>query len=126
MVKVALLGVMAVLLALQFKNDKSEYGIYITIAGGMLIFSLGISKVESIMDTIATLKTYLSINSTYIGLLIKMLGITYIAEFASNLCKDAGYASISNQIEMVGKLTILSMSMPIITALLETIHGFLS
>lgn len=126
MVKVALLGVMAVLLALQFKNDKSEYGIYITIAGGMLIFSLGISKVESIMDTIATLKTYLSINSTYIGLLIKMLGITYIAEFASNLCKDAGYASIPNQIEMVGKLTILSMSMPIITALLETIHGFLS
>lgn len=117
---------MAVLLALLFKNDKSEYGVYITIAGGMLIFSLGISKVETIMDTIATLKGYLSINSTYMGVLVKMLGITYIAEFASNLCKDAGYASISSQIEMVGKLTILSMSMPIITALLETIHSFLN
>lgn len=126
MVKVALIGVIVVLLALQFKGGKSEYSIYITIVGGMLIFSLGISKLEVIMDTIEKIKGYLEINGTYMVILLKMVGITYIAEFASNLCKDAGYGSISNQIEMVGKLTILSMSMPIITALLEIVHDVLN
>lgn len=126
MVKVALIGVIVVLLALQFKGGKSEYSIYITIVGGMLIFSLGVSKLEVIMDTIEKIKGYLEINGTYMVILLKMVGITYIAEFASNLCKDAGYGSISNQIEMVGKLTILSMSMPIITALLEIVHDVLN
>lgn len=126
MVKVALIGVIVVLLALQFKGGKSEYSIYITIVGGMLIFSLGISKLEVIMDTIEKIKGYLEINGTYMVILLKMVGITYIAEFASNLCKDAGYGSISNQIEMVGKLTILSMSMPIITALLKIVHDVLN
>lgn len=125
MVKVALIGIIVVLLALQFKGGKSEYSIYITIVGGMLIFSLGIGKLEVIMNTIEKIKGYLEINGTYMVILLKMVGITYIAEFASNLCKDAGYGSISNQIEMVGKLTILSMSMPIITALLEIVHDVL-
>lgn len=125
MVKVALIGIIVVLLALQFKGGKSEYSIYITIVGGMLIFSLGIGKLEVIMSTIEKIKGYLEINGTYMVILLKMVGITYIAEFASNLCKDAGYGSISNQIEMVGKLTILSMSMPIITALLEIVHDVL-
>ena len=54
-----------------------------------------------------------------------MLGITYVAEFSSAICKDAGYQSIANQIEIFGKITILVMSLPIILALMKTIQEFL-
>ena len=55
-----------------------------------------------------------------------MTGITYIAEFASGICKDAGYGALGGQIEIFGKLSILAVSMPIVLALLETLQGFLA
>lgn len=62
----------------------------------------------------------------YFKILLKIIGITYVAEFASDLCKDAGYATIAGQIQMFGKLTVLAAGIPVLTALLETIRGFLS
>ena len=54
-------------------------------------------------------------------ILFKILGVAYLAEFGSALCKDAGQNAISGQIELVGKLTILAISMPVVTSLFETI-----
>ena len=57
--------------------------------------------------------------------MLKMIGITYISEFSSSICKDTGYQTIAVQIEVFSKLTILAMGMPILLALLETIQEFL-
>jgi hypothetical protein len=64
-------------------------------------------------------------SSVFVGAL-KMAGITYIAEFASGICKDAGYGSLGTQIEIFAKLSILAVSMPILLALLETVKQFLA
>ena len=56
---------------------------------------------------------------------IKMVGITYVAEFAMNICKDAGYAAVGNQIELFAKLSILVLSIPVLTVFLETVGSFL-
>ena len=48
-----------------------------------------------------------------------MIGVTYISEFASSLCRDAGYSTVAGQIELVGKLSILTIGMPIVLALFE-------
>lgn len=125
MLKVAALGLVAVLLALQFKSGKSEYGIYIGFAGCLIIFLYGIRKLENILDALGTIQNYINISDTYIFLLLKIVGITYIAEFSSDLCKDAGYGAIAGQIEFVGKLSILTISMPVLISLLESIRNFL-
>ena len=65
-------------------------------------------------------------DTAYIGTLIKMLGITYGAEFSAGICKDAGYQTIALQIEIFGKLAVLVLSMPVLMALLNTIKEFLS
>ena len=62
----------------------------------------------------------------YFYQLLKMLGITYAADFSSNICKDAGYQAIAVQIELFGKVTILVLSLPILLTLLRTIQEFLS
>ena len=55
----------------------------------------------------------------YITLLMKMIGVTYLSEFSSSICRDAGYSAVAGQIELVGKLTILTIGMPIVLALFE-------
>ncbi len=125
MIQIAILGLASVLLAIQFKGQKGEYGIYIALAASILIFGIGLTKIEVILAGIAEIQSYIHINETYVALLIKIVGITYVAEFASELCKDAGYSAIASQIEVAGKLTILTISMPVLMALLKTIHEFL-
>ena len=125
-VTIAVLGLTAVFLAIQLKGIKGEYGIYLVACAGLVIFFYGISKLETIVDVARQVQSYIKINSVYISALMKMIGITYIAEFASGICKDAGYGSLGSQIEIFGKLSILAVSMPILLALMETVQGFLS
>ena len=126
MIKIALLGLIAAMVAIQFKGRRPEYGLYISVSACLIIFALGVTKIKSIMAILEKIEGYISISPAYIALLLKMIGITYIAEFATSLCKDAGHDALSNQISIVGKLTILSMSMPIIVSLLDTISEFLA
>ncbi len=125
MVQVGIIGVAGALLAVQFKSGKAEYGIYISIALSLLIFFSIIKNLEMIVRIVRTIGDYISMDTVYIGTLLKMLGITYIAEFSSSICKDAGYQTIAGQIEIFGKLAVLVLSMPILMALLDTVKGFL-
>lgn len=125
-VSAAALGVVAVLLAVQFKAKGGEYGIYLVLAAGMVLFFFGTGKLQTIVETARQIEGYVHINSVYLTTLLKMAGITYIAEFASGICKDAGYGSIGTQIEIFGKLSILAVSMPILMALLETLGDFMA
>lgn len=125
-VSAAALGIIAVLLAVQFKSVGNEYGIYLVMAAGMVLFFFGTGKMQIIVETAKEIQGFINIDSIYLTTLLKMAGITYIAEFASGICKDAGYSSMGTQIEIFGKLSILAVSMPIILALLETLKGFLA
>lgn len=125
-IQIGIIGVAGALLAIQFKSQKAEYGIYISVALSILIFFGILGRLEIMIDTVKKISSYISMDTAYIGTLVKMLGITYIAEFSSSICKDAGYQTIAQQIEIFGKLAILVLSMPVLLALLDTIKEFLS
>ena len=125
-IQVAALAVAGVLLAVQFKSGKAEYGMYLGAALSLLIFFQILGKLNVILEVIKTIGEFLPLNKIFAGTLLKMLGITYVAEFSASICQDAGYQTIARQIEILGKLTILVMSMPILLALLQTIREFLT
>ncbi len=125
MSKIAAVGIVSILLAIIFKKTREELSLYISIAACIFIFFWGLGKLEVILDAIKQIQKYININQSYVGILIKIIGITYLTEFSASLCKDSGYHAIGEQIELVGKLTILAMSMPILLAILETINSFL-
>ena len=126
MLLIGLLGVAGALLAIQFKGGKTEYGIYIC-AGISLIIFLGIlSRLTVVLDIMEEIAGYIDLAPAYTGMLIKMLGITYVAEFSSAICRDAGYQTIAQQIEIFGKAVVLVLGLPVILALLEMIRDFLA
>lgn len=124
-VTIAVVGIVSVLLAVWMKGLKAEYGTFLVAAAGFFIFFYGITKLETILETIHRIQGFLDINQVYLTTLLKMTGIAYVAEFASGICKDAGFGSVGTQIEVFGKLSILAVSMPIVLALLDTLQVFL-
>ena len=126
MIKIAMIGLAAVLLALQVKVGRPEYEIFLTMATCLCIFFFLVTKLQIVLNAINQIQNYIRLDSRYVAILLKMIGITYVAEFSASLCRDAGYQAVAGQIELFGKLSILVSSMPVLLALLETISQFLS
>ena len=124
-IQAAVIGIVAVVLAVQIKALRPEYSTYLILVAGVIIASLGISRLDAILETVRTIGTYIHVQNIYLGTLLKMVGIAYIAEFASGICKDAGFSSLGIQVEMFGKLSILVISGPVLLALLETLQRFM-
>ena len=122
----AIVAVAAALMALNFKSFKSEYGMFISIGVSILAMGAVLSQLDYLIEIVETIRAYIGLDNVYILTVLKIIGITYVAEFASDVCKDCGYSSMANQVQVVGKLTVLCISMPILLALLETINGILS
>ena len=123
--KVAFIGIVGVLLAIQFKSQKPEYSLYIGFAVSLIIFAYAVQLLQVVLEQMDNLRMFLEGSSTYLATLLKVIGITYLCEFASGICKDAGYTAISGQIEVFGKLTVLFAGMPILFAVIEYIQDFL-
>lgn len=124
-IQIALFGVVGTLLALQFKSGKSEYGIYVSLAVSLFLFLCMLSRLEIFVRTVKKIADYIKLDAGQMSILLKMAGVTYVAEFTSGICKDAGYQNIAVQIEIFTKLTILAIGMPVLLALLELIGDFL-
>ena len=124
-IKIAVLGIAGVLIALPLKREKSEYSTLIAMVVCICIFFYLLTKVEFILDFAKKLEGMLPVDGRYVGMLLKMVGITYVAEFATNICKDAGYMAIGNQIEVFAKLSILMVSIPVLGAFLEMVESYL-
>ncbi|MEQ2948937.1 SpoIIIAC/SpoIIIAD family protein [Mediterraneibacter faecis] len=124
-IQIALFGVVGTLLALQFKSGKSEYGIYVSLAVSLFLFLCMLSRLEIFVQTVKKIADYIKLDAGQMSILLKMAGVTYVAEFASGICKDAGYQNIAVQIEIFTKLTILAIGMPVLLSLLELIGDFL-
>lgn len=119
MLRTALLGILTIMIAMAMKQGKAEFATFVSFTGSILIAWIAIQLLDGIVGGFERLEELLSVDMEYLALLMKMIGVTYLSEFASSLCRDAGYSAVAGQIELVGKLTILTIGMPIVMALFE-------
>ena len=124
-VKIGMLGIIGVLLAVQFKNTKPEYALYIGLGAAIMVFYYVVKSMYALSGQLASLQKYMAEGGSYLGTLLKIVGITYICEFSAGICKDAGYGSIASQIEILGKLTVMFAGLPILLAVIEQIQNFI-
>lgn len=123
-IKIACLGFCGVLLGVFLRQVHPALAEMISLATCILIIFYSLTKLSTVFELINMMEIYFSGQKEYFRILLKIIGITYVADFSANICKDAGYSAIAGQIEIFGKISILAVSSPIILALLETIHGF--
>lgn len=115
---IALIGLIIIILLRQY---KPEFAIYISLLTGALILIFVMDKLTGIINLLQTFANKASINSKFLMLLIKITGIAFLSEFAVSICKDSGETAIASKIEMGSKIIIISMSIPIMSNLLEII-----
>ena len=120
-IKIIGIALIALIIIILLKQYRPEFAIYISLLTGVLILLLVMDKLTGIINLLQSLANKTSINSTFLALLIKITGIAFLSEFAVSICKDSGEAAIASKIEIGTKIIIISMSIPIISSLLEII-----
>ena len=120
-IKIIGIGLTALVIIIVVRQYKPEFTLYISLLAGALILLFIMQKLEGIIDLLTTLSNKTAINNEFLTLLIKITGIAFLTEFAVSICKDSGESAIANKVDIGGKVIIVSMSIPIISSLLETV-----
>lgn len=120
-IKIIGICLISVVIIILLKQYKPEFAIYISMLTGILIILFVIDDLAGIINLLQSLANKVSINNTFLMLLIKITGIAFLSEFAVSICKDAGETAIASKMEIGAKIIIISMSIPIISSLLEII-----
>ncbi len=120
-IKILAIALIALIIIILLKQYRPEFAIYISLLTGVLIVLLVIDDLKGIIILLQSLASKASINGTFLTLLLKITGIAFLSEFAVSICKDSGEGAIASKIEIGSKIIIISMSIPIISSLLEII-----
>lgn len=119
--QIVALGIISTILIVIIKDFRPEFKILIAIVTGVMIFSMLLSEISYVIETVDSLSSRVNVNIAYFDTIIKIIGIAYIVEFASQISKDAGENSIAMKIEFGGKIMIMVLAMPILIALMDLI-----
>ncbi len=120
-IKIIGIGLTSLILIIILKQYKPEFAIYVSLLAGALILALIFSKISGIIELINNLTNKISIHKEFVTLLIKITGIAILTEFAVSICKDSGETAIASKVDMGGKVIMVSMTIPIMAGLLETL-----
>lgn len=123
-VQLVLLAVIGMLAALICKQHQMEISTIISLGICLALMFFMVQAFDKLVVFLQQIAGFM--NLEYIGMLLKLIGIAYVCEFASSLCKDAGYQAISGQIEMAGRIAIMVITLPVMETIIETIRQFLS
>ncbi|WP_373312629.1 MULTISPECIES: stage III sporulation protein AD [Heyndrickxia] len=121
MLKIVGIALITTFLALIIKEQKPNFAFLLVLFVGCAIFIYLVDQVYTIIRMVETIATNANVNTIYVKTILKIIGIAYIAEFASHISKDAGQGAMAAKVELAGKILILAMAIPILTVLIETV-----
>ena len=120
-IKIIGIGLISLIAIIILKQYRPEFALYVSIISGIFILVLSISQISGVINLLKSLASKANINSEFLGIILKITGIAILTEFAVSICQDSGESSIASKIDIGGKVMIITISIPIISSLLETI-----
>lgn len=119
--KIIGIGLTALIIIIILKQYRPEFALYTSIIAGIFILTFSLNNISGVIGMLKDLSSKANINSNFLGIILKITGIAILTEFAVSICQDSGESAIANKIDIGGKVIIITISLPIISTLLETI-----
>ena len=117
-------GIMVgVLLAIKLKGNP--VAAYLSIAISLFVMFYILNRMSFVVDFLDNIMNGIGLEAGYLEILLKLIGISYLCEFTSGICKETGFVSVAGQIEVAGKLTMMVISLPVLFAIVDTVTEFL-
>lgn len=116
------ISVVGALICVVLKQYKPEYALAAAICTGIMILIFTVPELSEIFDLLKDMSKLGEIDMQYSEVVVKALGICIITQLASDTCKDCGQNAIASKVELVGKISVLVISVPVFAALAKTVQ----
>lgn len=123
-INICLIAIVCVITAVLLKNYKQEFSVFIIIALSLVFLTWMLNALQEFQNQFNTIISELEQNKSFYKILFKIVGISYICEFTSGICKDAGYSSVAAQVEIMGKMLVFLSGVPVLLSVVETIRNY--
>ena len=124
-VRIVAAGLVSAILAIAIKKEAPQFSLVLSLAASVLIFFMALPVLAEKMFVLLDLARFVRTDVAYIAIILRIIGITYIAEFGAQICNDAGESAIASRIAMSAKVLIMAMSVPVIMSLVDIINTML-
>ena len=114
LIKLFGIAICAVIFIIIIKQIKPDFAPMITISVSIILLSAAVILIQPIINFINT-TSY----GEYMPILLKALGIGLTAQTVADICRDSGENAIASKVELVGKLEILLISLPLIESIIK-------
>ena len=119
--KIVLIALFTLILGITISKFNPEFKVYITVVFGLFVIFILFAELKTYVEEIVRLFVRYEIKTEYFKTILKIVGIAYICDFISLLCKDLDYESVGKKVEIAGKLIILIYSVDIIKVFLDQV-----
>ena len=119
------MALVAIIIISLIKTYKPEYVIEVTLVASIILLFYIIQGLGTGLTYINQLYTNLTYGKSYFPVIIKVLAIAYVTEFATALCQDAGEKAIASKVELAGKIAIFFAAIPVFNSLLSLLNGLI-
>ena len=124
-VKIVAIAIVCALLCAVLKQYKPEFAIVVQLAASVFILLLIASAMGDLISAVKDLINGSGINTEYLTLLLKALGVSVLTQLAADACRDSGETALSNKVELAGKVTILLLCLPLVKAMIQLLAGLI-
>lgn len=116
---IAGLGLVTAAICILVKQYRPEFAMIVSLCCGILIFTMVLLELVPVLEQIDDYIKKASLNQEYFKVLVKSLGICYIASIAGDTCRDAGQTAIAGKIELAAKVAIVVSALPLFEQVVE-------
>lgn len=124
-VKIIGVAFVTAIASVLLKSTKPELSFAVTVTGAIVILLFLVDLLQNTVNIFSSIAKLTGVENGLIKILLKIVGVGYLTEFAAGVLSDFGNNSLSDKVVLAGKLTILVLALPIIESLLTLMVGFL-
>lgn len=118
-------GLLVTVLAVVVREHRPELAVYLSLAGAALLLLLVVQRLAGLVGVLTDLAGRAHLEAPYLATVLKVIGVAYVVGLGAQVCRDAGERAVAEKMELAGKIVILSLSLPIMLAVVDTVAGIL-
>lgn len=119
--KIIAVGIISALIIICLKSANSELAAPVSIASGLLILLMTVSYVKEFVSFFKDMANVAGLDDGIYKIVLKVLAISYLSEFASGAVEDLGQKNLSEKMQFASKTIMIVLAMPLLKNLIEKV-----
>ncbi|MCD8108103.1 MAG: stage III sporulation AC/AD family protein [Oscillospiraceae bacterium] len=122
---IAALCIVTAIIAKTIQPTNQDIAIVITIAGVAAVAFSIIGTISDVLYEVESLASISEVNSSYISIVFRVLGICYVCEISSSCCRDCGESALASVIDIAGRIAVSVICLPLVKSFIEAVESIL-